>query len=61
DAADGRRKSIALTPAGVAAHDRAVAAARVDLDALRARFAADAFEVALPFLGELRAWLDENR
>ncbi|HLI65642.1 MAG TPA: MarR family transcriptional regulator, partial [Caulobacteraceae bacterium] len=33
DAADGRRKRIALTAAGIAAYDRAVAAARFDLEA----------------------------
>ena len=61
DASDGRRKRVSLTPAGVAAHDRALAAARPDMEALRARFGAEAFEAALPFLTDLRVWLDENR
>ncbi len=61
DAEDGRRKRVSITPAGLAAHARGVAAARPAMDSLRARFTEAEFEAALPFLSALRAWLDENR
>jgi len=58
---DGRRKRVSITPAGLAAHDLGVKAARPAMDALRARFGDADFATALPFLSALRAWLDENR
>ena len=61
DAADGRRKRVSITPAGLAAHGQGLAATRPAMDALRARFADAEFESALPFLSALRVWLDENR
>ena len=61
DADDGRRKRVSITPAGLAAHTRALAATRPAMDALRARFGDSEFETALPFLSALRVWLDENR
>ena len=61
DEGDGRRKRVRITPAGLAAHDRALAAARPAMEALRGRFSGNEFDEALPFLSELRAWLDENR
>jgi DNA-binding MarR family transcriptional regulator len=61
DADDGRRKRVTITPAGLAAHDLGVKAARPAMDALRARFSDADFATALPFLSALRQWLDENR
>jgi len=61
DADDGRRKRVRITPAGLAAHDRGLKAARPAMEALRGRFTDAEFEAALPFLSDLRAWLDENR
>ncbi|HEY3888924.1 MAG TPA: MarR family transcriptional regulator [Caulobacteraceae bacterium] len=61
DADDGRRKRVTITPAGVAAHDLGVKAARPAMDALRARFSDAEFAPALPFLSALRQWLNENR
>ncbi len=61
DADDGRRKRVSVTPAGLAAHDLGVKAARPAMDALRARFSEADFATALPFLSALRQWLDENR
>jgi DNA-binding MarR family transcriptional regulator len=61
DEADGRRKRVALTPAGQAAMNAAIVAARPVMEDLRARFADAEFAAVLPFLSALRAWLDENR
>ncbi len=61
DADDGRRKRASITPAGLAAHQIGLKAARPTMDALRARFSDAEFEAALPFLVALREWLDENR
>ena len=61
DAADGRRKRVSITPAGLAAHSRGLAAARLAREGLRAHFSDADFEAALPFLSALRQWLDENR
>ncbi|HEX4196407.1 MAG TPA: MarR family transcriptional regulator [Caulobacteraceae bacterium] len=61
DADDGRRKRVSITPAGLAAHARGLAAARSAREGLRARFTDTDFETALPFLSALRQWLDENR
>jgi len=61
DADDGRRKRVRITPAGLAACDLGLKAARPAMEALRARFTDAEFEAALPFLSDLREWLDENR
>jgi DNA-binding MarR family transcriptional regulator len=60
DPADGRRKRVALTDAGVAAHRAAAAAVRPRIEQIRAAFGAHAFEAALPFLERLSAWLADN-
>jgi DNA-binding MarR family transcriptional regulator len=57
DAADRRRKRVALTPAGAAALRAAAARVRPRLDEVRAAFDAAQFEAALPFLERLSAWL----
>jgi DNA-binding MarR family transcriptional regulator len=58
---DGRRKRVTITETGLAAHRAALAATRPTTDALRKRFSNGDFAAALPFLSDLRAWLDENR
>jgi DNA-binding MarR family transcriptional regulator len=60
DAADGRRKRVALTSAGQTAMNAAVVATRPLMEALRARFTEAECEAALPFLTALREWLGEN-
>jgi DNA-binding MarR family transcriptional regulator len=61
DAGDRRRKRVRITPAGLAACQGALAAARPAMDALRTRFSDAEFAAVLPFLTALREWLDENR
>ncbi|MDP1631302.1 MAG: MarR family transcriptional regulator [Caulobacter sp.] len=61
DKADGRRKLVSLTPAGVAAYEAGVAALRPRMEAMRAAFTEAEFAAALPFLTGLRTWLDDNR
>jgi DNA-binding MarR family transcriptional regulator len=61
DPADGRRKKIAITPAGVVAHDTAMAALRPLHEQLRTAFTEAEFREVLPFLNALRAWLEETR
>src|SRR5580692_702090 len=60
DPADGRRKIVAMTAVGGAAHRVALIAARPRLEDLRRRFGDNAFEAALPFLRRLRAALAEQ-
>jgi len=60
DPADGRRKRVALTTAGVAAQRAAAATLRPRIEAVRAALGPQAFEAALPFLERLGAWLAEN-
>ena len=61
DTADGRRKLVSVTPAGLAVREAALKATMPRLDAIRAAFSAEDFEAALPFLYRLRTWLDHNR
>lgn len=61
DAADGRRKRVSITSAGLAEHAAALIALRSMTEGLRQRFAATDFEQALPFLAALRAWLEPRR
>jgi DNA-binding MarR family transcriptional regulator len=61
DQADGRRKWVSLTKAGVRAFDGGLAAMRPHLEGMRAAFTEEEFKAALPFLQALRVWLDENR
>jgi DNA-binding MarR family transcriptional regulator len=61
DPRDGRSKRVSITPAGLTAHDAALAALRPMMDGLRGRFAEAQFVAALPFLGALRDWLEETR
>jgi DNA-binding MarR family transcriptional regulator len=61
DPADGRGKLVRITDAGGAAHTDSLARLEPDLGAIQAVFGAQAFEAAVPFLGRLRAYLDQNR
>ena len=61
DEADGRKKWVSITPAGVGAYEAGLVALRPGLEALREALTDAEFEQALPFLRALRAWLDENR
>src|SRR5215472_14102606 len=58
DPDDGRRKKVAATDTGLAAQQAALVALRPKLGALRAAFEPNSFEAALPFLRQLRAWLE---
>ena len=59
DAADGRKKWLGITPAGLAAHDQCLSAMRPMIEGLREVFADKDFAAALPFLKALRGWLGE--
>jgi DNA-binding MarR family transcriptional regulator len=61
DPSDGRRKLVTVTPAGLAAHDAALATLRPMTESLRSAFTEAEFAGALPFLRALRVWLDETR
>ena len=61
DPDDGRGKLVRITPAGRAARDAAVAALAPEMEALDARFDVAAFTRALPFLREVRSYLDKAR
>lgn len=61
DAADGRRKRIALTPQGHAAYEASVAGLRPMMESMREAFTQEEFQDALPFLNALRVWLAETR
>ena len=60
DGEDRRRKRIGLTKAGEAAYLQGAVALSPMMQALRASFATDEFEAALPFLSRLRAWLQSG-
>jgi len=60
DPADGRRKLVALTPAGAEFQRAALVATRPQLAALREAFDEAEFAAALPFLQRLRVWLAEH-
>ena len=59
DANDGRKKWVAISPAGVAIHDRCLAAVRPMIEGLRKVFSEHDFAKVLPFLQALRGWLGE--
>ena len=60
DAADGRRKRVAITGAGVETRRAALAAVRPRIEAVRQAFDASEFAAALPFLERMAAWLAAN-
>jgi DNA-binding MarR family transcriptional regulator len=57
DPKDGRRKRVALTPAGETTWRAGMAALRPSMEAVREAFDPGDFEAALPFLERLRTWL----
>ncbi len=61
DPRDGRGKRVTLTPEGRAARDAAVAALGPATAELEGAFGVDGFEAALPFLVDLRGYLDRAR
>ncbi len=61
DPGDARSKLVSITPEGAAAREAALAAMGAELARLRTAFAREAWGAALPFLRELRTWLDSDR
>ena len=61
DPGDARAKLVSITPEGEAARDAALAAMGAELARLRTAFAPEDWGAALPFLRELRGWLDRDR
>lgn len=60
DAADGRMKRVAITPAGLDTRRAALLAVRPRIEAVRQAFDAAEFAAALPFLERLATWLAAN-
>ncbi|WP_435105710.1 MarR family winged helix-turn-helix transcriptional regulator [Arhodomonas sp. AD133] len=58
---DRRSKQVAITPRGREAHTACLEALRPELAQVEAAFGRQAFTEALPFLHQLRQWLDEER
>lgn len=58
-ARDRRRKRVRLTPGGVEAYNRAMAAIRPKVEKLRDGFTQKEFRDALPFLRALRVWMSD--
>ncbi len=58
---DGRGKLVAITEPGLAARNRAIAALAPGLAELQAAFDTEKFAAALPFLMDIRAYLDRRR
>lgn len=61
DPRDGRGKIVTITDAGRSARDEAIAALGPLLAILEKTFTAEAFAAAVPFLSQVRAWLDRER
>ena len=61
DAADGRKKRVALTAEGQAAYEACVSSLRPMMESMREAFTQEEFQQALPFLNALRVWLAETR
>jgi DNA-binding MarR family transcriptional regulator len=60
DAADKRKKRVAMTTAGRQAYQRAMAAIKPRMASLREGFTQKEFREALPFLRALRAWMEDT-
>ena len=58
---DGRSKLVRITEAGRAAHRDCIAAMSPDLATLQNEFGSKNFNAAIPFLEQVRSYLDENR
>ncbi len=61
DPEDGRGKLVRISSAGRRARDAALAALAPELEEIAAHFAEDDFAEALPFLQEVREYLDHAR
>lgn len=61
DPRDGRAKRVRITQAGLRARDDAIAALAPTMAELEAQFAVQRFRDALPFLRQVRAYLDTAR
>jgi DNA-binding MarR family transcriptional regulator len=61
DPSDGRAKRIAMTAAGRAARDEAIAALARDLAAIEKSLGGAEIRAIIPFLIKLRAFLDQRR
>ncbi len=61
DPADGRGKQVSATEAGLALRQAAIAALAPDLESLLGEFGERRFSRAIPFLTELREYLDRAR
>jgi DNA-binding MarR family transcriptional regulator len=61
DPDDGRRKWVSLSDGGGAEHQQCLKRLRPLMEEMRAAIAEDDFKAALPFLKQLRLWLDQNR
>ena len=61
DPGDGRGKLVSLSPAGRDMHDKCINAIGSLFAELGKGFGSQKFKVALPFLEEIRSYLDEHR
>lgn len=61
DPSDGRSKLVSISAAGRQAHADCLLALAPELEKIEAAFGRSAFAEALPFLAELRKWLDAER
>jgi len=61
DPSDGRGKLVGLTPAGRAVRDQAVARLQPVIDRIEAAFGRGSVEDTIPFLQEVREFLDKER
>ena len=61
DPHDGRSKRVGVTPAGLAARDRAIAALDPDIAAIERAIGQARLAAMVPELQALRRWLDEQR
>jgi DNA-binding MarR family transcriptional regulator len=61
DPADGRGKRVRLTPEGLATRNRAIAALGPTTQELESALGSAGFQAAMPFLVELRTYLDAAR
>jgi DNA-binding MarR family transcriptional regulator len=61
DPDDRRRKWVSLSETGGAEHQQCLKRLRPLMEEMRAAIGEDDFKAAIPFLKQLRAWLDQNR
>jgi DNA-binding MarR family transcriptional regulator len=61
DPDDGRRKWVSLSDGGGAEHQQCLKRLRPLMEEMRAAIGEDDFKAVIPFLKQLRLWLDQNR